>query len=608
MDYVTLKALKPSEYSDAADGFRAVSDMACAAKDRIDMQITRAMKKANEGEAADAADAELRGLAENFHYTQIECGLVSVALDGFAHDVGAARKKLDAVVEEARARKFTVNSDGSVSYPAAGEKTDGRLPEGGTVGSLADDPTAAAIGRYAVGIDPNPNARYAQEYADRIADALKEATEADEKWAPKLRALKADDDLTVSDRDWADTKKDTAGVLKGAENYLHSMKEPPKHGTPQENAEWWKSLTDEERAAYLAVHPDLIGWTDGLPATVRDEANRAVLAESRGASQVELDAWLAKEPTRFATIHQANPNTGEYVDVEVRDPERERVWQAWDAERRLLQGRIDGMDAIQNRFDATGKRGLPEAYLLGFSTEGDGRAIVANGNPDTADHQAVYVPGTGSELGNVDGDINRMVNVWREADAKAGGKSVSTITWVGYDAPDSVYTDAPFPNYAYDGAPKFNHFLDGLEASHSGESASHRTVIAHSYGTTLVGAAAQTGRLDADDIVFAGSPGVRVSSADEMDVPKGHVWNEDAKGDPVPGIGRWGHGGRRFVIPSDPEFGANQLTTDTEGHSGYWDENPEGPSQSLLNQALVVVGKGDDVPLKPPPDPWSHGR
>ncbi|QNT93569.1 hypothetical protein HEP81_03259 [Streptomyces griseofuscus] len=48
------------------------------------------------------------------------------------------------------------------------------------------------------------------------------------------------------------------------------------------------------------------------------------------------------------------------------------------------------------------------------------------------------------------------------------------------------------------------------------------------------------------------------------------------------------------------------MTTDTEGHSGYWDETSHGPSQSLKNQALVVVGKGDDVALKPPPNEWAH--
>ncbi|GAA3186534.1 hypothetical protein GCM10010451_39830 [Streptomyces virens] len=68
---------------------------------------------------------------------------------------------------------------------------------------LTDD-AAGAIGRQAANLDPNPYHRRAQDYADLIADVLREAAEADERWAPKLRALKADDDLTVSDKDWAD--------------------------------------------------------------------------------------------------------------------------------------------------------------------------------------------------------------------------------------------------------------------------------------------------------------------------------------------------------------------------------------------------------------------
>jgi hypothetical protein len=157
MDYKTLMALKPSEYSDAANGFRAVSNMASAAKDRVDMQITGAMKSANRGEAATAAGGQLQELAKNFHYTQVECGLISTALDGFAYDVEAAKRKLDAAVEDAHAKNFTVNSDGSVSYPSAGEKTDGKIPEGGTMTALIGDPAADAIGRQAARLNPNPN-------------------------------------------------------------------------------------------------------------------------------------------------------------------------------------------------------------------------------------------------------------------------------------------------------------------------------------------------------------------------------------------------------------------------------------------------------------------
>ncbi len=599
MDLATLMALKPTEYSEAADGYRSTSDMASAAKDRIDNQIAVAMRNQLKGKAATTAGKQLRELSQNFHFVQVQCGLAGTALEAFSYEMEAAKRKLDTALGNAKAANLTVNSDGSVTYPPGGEKgEDGKTPDGGTVGGLTDN-TASAVGRQAANFDSNPHHRLAQDCADLIATALKEATEADGKWAPKLRTLKADDDLTVSDADWVDMKEDTARVLKGADDYLNSFREPPNRGTPQENAKWWHGLTEEQQAAYISVHPDSIGWMDGLPATVRDEANRTVLAEARGVAQTKLDSWMAKEPVpAYVEREIINAQTGERWTARVPTEE----WREWEKKRKELQAPLDGMDAIQGRFDATGTRGLPDAYLLGFSAKEDGRAIIANGDPDTADHTAVYVPGTEADLANIGGNVDRMVNVWRAAHKEADGQSVSTITWLGYDAPDSVTRDAPFEHYAYDGAPALRGFMDGLDASRSVDSSSHTTVIAHSYGTTLVGAAAETGRLNADDVIFAGSPGVKVSNARDMDVPEGHVWNQEAGGDVVPDIGRWGHGGDGFVIPSDPDFGAYQMTTDTEGHSDYW--NPD--TESLHNQALVVVGEGDNVARQPPPDPWAH--
>ncbi|MFF0745559.1 alpha/beta hydrolase [Streptomyces sp. NPDC004111] len=598
MDLATLKAVEPTEFTEAAKGYRSTSDMASAAHDRVTDQIAVAMRKSLKGEAATEAIGQLTELGKNFHYVQTECGLVASALVAFSYELEAAKKKLEGALADAKAGGLTVNADGSVSYPAAGEQDkDGKLPEGGQAGSLESD-AASAILRQSANVNPNPKARLAQDCADRIAAALKEATEADTKWAPKLRALKADDDLTVSDRDWADVSADTRGVETAGKEYLNSLPQPPEKGDAKANAEWWKGLDVDQQAAWLSMRADSVGNLDGLPSTVRDEANRMVLAEARGTAQVEYDAWLKKNPEPTRQTDYINPMTGTIMrGVKVDSV----AWKKWEEDRKNAHKSIDGMDAIQKRFDQTGTKGLPEAYLLGFSTKDDGRAIIANGNPDTADHQAVYVPGTTAELGSIEGDINRSVNVWNSADAKAGGKSVSTITWLGYDAPDSVVKDAPFEHYAYDGAPAFNKFLDGLETSHTGDAAPHRTVIAHSYGTTLVGAAAETGNLNTDDVVFAGSPGVKVGHADEMDVPKGHVWNQEAEGDIVPDVGRYGHGGDglNFRIPSDEQFGANQMTTDTEGHSGYWDEG----STSLQNQALVVAGRGDEVELKPPPDP-----
>jgi hypothetical protein len=606
MDLATLKALKPAEYQEAADGYRATGNMAESAKDAIDNQICAGIRNQLKGETANAALRELQEVSKDFHYIQTECTLVSTALDGFAFDMAAAKRKLEAALQDAEAAGCTVGLDGSVTFPAGGKEVDGKVPEGGTVSAGASpmDPAAAALDRQAARLHPNPNFSKAQEFANRIGDALKEASDADAKWAPKLRALKADDDLTVSNRDWSDAQSDLESVREAGKNYLDSLPHPPKGGSPKDNANWWKKLTPDQQAAWISLQPEAVGKLDGLPSTVRDEANRIVFDETRARYQLQLNS-IPKPPDNEWTYigggglgaMPSKVHTDEWMD-----------WYRKYGERyEHLTKSLNGMKSIQERFDQTGNHGLPEAYLLGFSADDDGRAIIANGNPDTADHQAVYVPGTTADLNSIKGNINRMVNVWHAATGKADGQSVSTITWLGYDAPDDVAKDAPFSHYAYDGGPSFNKFLDGLEVSHTGDSPPHRTVIGHSYGSTLIGAAAEKGTLNADDVVFAGSPGVRVSDADELDVPEGHVWNEEDGSDPVPDIGRYGHGGDGFIIPSDPDFGANQMATDTHGHGGYWDSG----SQSLLHQALVVVGKGDDVVLKPPPTQlnsreWAH--
>ncbi|MER5566767.1 alpha/beta hydrolase [Streptomyces goshikiensis] len=603
MDIEALKTFKPHEFEEAATGYRSASDMASQAKDALEQRITAQMQKALKGKALDAAVTQLREVAKDFHYVQVECGLVGTALNAFAADVRPAQKKLEQALSEAAERKFTVGADGSVSYPAAGENPGGSPPGPGSAsGTLSEQ--ARAIQRQAGNFDPNPNYALAQDIANRIAEAVREATEADQKWAPQLRALKADDDLVVSDEDWADVGKDAQGVSGAGRHYLDSLPQPPKDGSPQANADWWKGLDADQRAAWVSLRPDAVGGLDGLPATTRDEANRAVFDEKRGTYRTTLNG-IPKPPANEWTWITA----GMYPSKVHTDE-----WMEWDKkygdEYRHLETSLHGMESIQKRFDSTGLNDLPEAYLLGFSPEGNGRAIVANGNPDTAVHQAVYVPGTTSNLGSIGGDIGRMENVWRTATDAADGKPVSTITWLGYDAPQDIVKDSPFSHYANDGAPAFNRFMDGLDASHTGDSEPHRTAIGHSYGTTLIGSAARQGDLNADDIITAGSPGVQVPKAEQLDVPKGHVWNQEADGDPVPDIGRFGHGGTDWDgpwrIPSDEVFGANQMTTgsNVSGHSEYWKEG----SESLRNQGQVVAGHGENVTLKPPPNHWEHMR
>ncbi|MDQ8707883.1 alpha/beta hydrolase [Streptomyces sp. LHD-70] len=602
MDFQTLKSLKLSEFSDAADGYRNTSEMASNAKDSIDNEIIFKMRDSLEGPTAGSAIRQLQRLSRNFHYTQVECGLISTALNGLAHDLHAAQKKLREAIADAESSKFTVGADGSVSYPAAEAKTDGKAPGGSADGGANIDGSnlAEALQRQANSVNPNPNHAIAQGYANRIAEALQEATEADAKWAPKLRALKADDDLKVSHGDWADAQKDMQGVLKGADDYLDSITEPPKGGSPKENAEWWQGLSAQERADYAAMHPASVGAMNGLPAAVRDEANRTVLAETRGEYQTALNA-IPPEPKKLVPAGRSL----------VANPE----WTAWNAkygdDRLRLTDALQGMETIQKRFDATGKEGLPEAYLLGFSPagEGDGKVIVANGNPDTADHTAVYVPGTGTTLGGIETDLTRSDRLWQVSHAFAPGQDVSTITWFDYDAPRSAYPfdkgdldpEARHDEYAAAGAPILRDFLDGTEAAHRAETgeSGHTTTIGHSYGTTLIGDAAKAegkGPLATDDLVLVGSPGVQVDRAEDLRVGADHTWAMTAPvGDDNVGLGGKivGLGDNWWTIPTDESFGANRMTTDSEDHSGYWNEG----SRSLENQASVIIGEYDEVKL-----------
>lgn len=614
VDVATMRKLDPEQFGQAADGYHAIGSMADEAKGQVSDHIVGTMNKALEGDAANAALKAVRGLGDNFHYAQTECGLIRAALNGLTLELRTAKRKFDAAEEDAAAAGFTVNSDGSITYPPGGDEVDGRKPAGGTVlGSTRGEPTgnaidpaatansaAEAVERQAANANPNPNHGKAVALAHRVAEALHDATKADQKWAPKLRGLKADDDLHVSRKDWVDVENDMKGVRKGADDYLA----PPKKGSPEANAAWWKGLSQEERDDYVALHPARVGAMDGIPAEARDEANRTVLAETKAQYGLEKSAIPPEPKNKDTWITGAG-------GFPVKVPTDE--WAAWDRKygdrKQHLESALKGMRSLEKRFEETGKHGLPEAYLLGFSPEDNGRAVLANGNPDKAAHQAVYVPGTTSNLGKIDGDIDRMTTLWNQAQNAAGDSPVSTITWLGYDAPQDIVKDSPFSHYANDGAPAYNRFMDGLDASHTGESEPHRTAVGHSYGTTLIGSAARQGDLNADDVIFAGSPGVQVGSAEEMDVPKGHVWNQEADGDKVPDIGRWGHGGSQWrmgggvgIIPSDDLFGANQMTTGEDdwngqktgaahGHSEYW--APQ--SSSLFNQANVVAGEYGNV-------------
>ncbi|MFJ8668024.1 alpha/beta hydrolase [Streptomyces sp. NPDC093600] len=584
-----LRDVKLNEYTDAADGWGKVSSRSNADKDRVDNGMFAKIHDTQKGETATRAAEDVRQLSRNYQYLHTECGLIRTALNGLASELAAPQKKLKQALEDAENLKFTVKPDGSVEYPM---KSAVLAPGTNTAQHGAPVPYAPGAAEGIGSADANKGK--AEDIAQRIGDAVREAAEIDSRYAAVLRKLKAPPGLTVDDAALADAAADTKALQDAAGKYADDAAIP--HGkSPKENADWWNGLTQEQRDEYATLYPASIGALDGLPSPVRDDANRMVLAETRAQIQTELNK---PAPNQYIP----NPN-GTYPAV-VLSPE----YKQWQKDQERLKDQLKGINSIQARFDATGKEGLPEAYLLGYDNDGIGRAIIANGNPDAADHTAVYVPGTTTNLKDFDGNISRMTNLWMETQAQAPGSNVSTITWFGYEAPQSIAPDAMQKSWAHNGSPILLQFMDGLETVQGGADKSHTTVVGHSYGSTVVGDASNRGDLAADDIVAVGSPGMLTGRAEDLDVGKDHVWSEAAWNDVVPAGGKVaGLGGQTWgvqtwngipysagfvqTVPSDELFGAHRMNVDTSGHSDYW--TPD--SESLKNQAKVVVGEYDKV-------------
>lgn len=615
LTWAQLRDLKCAELEEAADGWGKASNRADAGRDRVEKQLLTGLRETQQGAAADAAVNRLRRMGRNLQYVYTECGLVRTALNSLAHEMRAQQKVLRNALEDAEALKFTVHGDGSVTYPEGGEGlVDGKPLPGGTarVNEMPGLHPPSGL------VTPNPNAAKAQDIADRVTKAVRTAAEIDWRFTRILRRLKAEEGLKVPDRTWTDAAGDAAAVRDAARGYLKSR--IPRDATPAARREWWAHLTDEQREEYLAVYPDQIGNLDGIPALVRDTANRDNLQLLIGKLEGQNDE----------TSHM----------------------------------RLAGLREIDRQLRADGQ---PPMYLLGIGDEGNGRAIVSFGNPDTARNVAAYVPGLNTALDKdfATGDLKRARDMAIGAKEMDPDTTVASIAWLGYDAPQASFgnlaedLDVAGESNAKAGAAAYNEFMAGISATNQNADP-HVTAIGHSYGSLTVGIAAQQrgGIPGADDVVLVGSPGTGAHSADELGVGRDHVFVGAAENDPVTkllnsreasglGTGVVGGASAGFVLgmsggpvgavvggavggiaggsmgyaaqdaqseesdvwfgtdPAHRDFGANRFAVSdgprllarghhpAEAHSNYFD--PTKDQVSADNIARIVAGKSEDV-------------
>ncbi|MEW1718716.1 alpha/beta hydrolase [Streptomyces sp. NPDC093109] len=579
-----LRDLDLSEIEDAGNGWNEVSARAGSDRDDTDGAMSAKLRETQESESARAAVGRLERLSRNFQYIHTEAGLISTALNGLTAELATPAKQLEQALRDAADLAFTVHQDGSVTYPAA--TTEGPLgPEDHAGGSargttrlpLDPHPLPLTPGRLAV---PNPNTVKAQDIADRIARAVRSANEIDARYTRTLRRLEAAKGLDVTAATFTDVAQDTAAVRDTARRYLE--RGIPENESPVGRKTWWDGLTEEQRREYIEVAPDLVGYLDGIPAVARDEANRNYLP---------------------LLIDELERNGGDGAGA-----------------------KLAALRGIEQKL---GEPTRPPMYLLGIGAEGNGRAIVSYGNPDTARNVSAYVPGLSNRLDEefVDGTMERALDTAKGA--RKYDASSAAIIWLGYDAPLSV--DVASESSARKGAPLYNSFMSGLVATNEHKDP-HFTAIGHSYGSFTVGTASQRdgGIPGADDIIVVGSPGTGVSRAEDLGVGKGHVFVGAAENDPVthlptkqeagvgavaanfglpPAVVTKGLGFRSEDLyfgkdPASEAFGATRFQVDNgprpvldlggfAAHGQYF--TPERDDISADNIARIVAGKSEGI-------------
>ncbi|WP_157897305.1 alpha/beta hydrolase [Mycobacteroides franklinii] len=398
----------------------------------------------------------------------------------------------------------------------------------------------------------------------------------------------------IADQDLAGAVKGIGSAATGpAESRpdIYNALSQPLPSDPKEFRELWDRLTPTEKD-WLYSKDHFIGNHPGMPfedkdGRGKDYYNRQHLPELQAQAQSEVDRIKAVHPT-WAENPPIRPT---------------REYDSWRAQLDGAERNLKGYGEQMNMALGTQKDGIRR--YLGFIDD-KGHVAISKNNPDNAQRVATYVPGTGQDMSRFQFSAEKSDQMWlsaMRADADLGASDVSVTTWMGYDRPMNLW-EAKDTGWALGGAQALDDYQSGLRASHNG-AASINTVIGHSYGSTLAGAAATNGHfLDANNFIAVGSPGVLADNANQLNLdPGANVYATRARHDIISFAGGWTLG----ISPTEDSFGAHVFGASpgpTTGpgflqlpslaaHSSYWDsmENP-----ALINMGRVIVGNTDVIP------------
>jgi pimeloyl-ACP methyl ester carboxylesterase len=207
------------------------------------------------------------------------------------------------------------------------------------------------------------------------------------------------------------------------------------------------------------------------------------------------------------------------------------------------------------------------------------------GDLENAEHVAVIVPGVGDGTNLCQDWIPEAQNLYQAA------ASTAVALWKGYDNPADVLAAAAGSIECNEDLATAAHDLTEFVGSLALEPEQSLTVVAHSFGSIVTGAALADAGLKVTDVVVAGSPGMTVEGLRDLHMQQSHFFSEQAPGDAIAELGVFG------AAPASPKFGGTRMSTNAPehtpvtSHAHYFDPG----SAALENMADVVTGQYEEI-------------
>lgn len=552
MDLPALQAARPDLLEQAAAGWKSAAARFSQLSARFSAQTGALFDSPQAwlGGAADAAASSLSAISAQLTATTADMNAMSAVYSDAAMGVSGAQALLRTAQELAASSGLQIGPDGQVSFAVPA------LP--GPLEHVAEELRAM--------FTQLPPA--AGEVADLVAKALRLAAEVDSEVSAELARLPGSVAAVLA-----------ASALAAK---IGSQIQPPDGLSARQVNDWWNALGAAAQQQLIHQFPARIGWLNGLPATARDEANRLAMQEKQASLERELAQLQAHPPpaTQYGGIKLGYlPNL---------------AYQQWLDQISSIQKQLLGIRMLQQSLSLGGKNGVPPAYLLGFSTAGNGRAIVAFGDPDTASSTVTYVPGVGATMVMSGTDAGNAVALWQQAHKLDPRQSVSSIYWLDYNAPQlstDPLTDLQVASTgdAVDGARSLAGFQSGLAAAHGAGIGDRTVLVGHSYGSLVIGEAAAHDGVRPTDMIFVGSPGIGVGHASQLGISPSHVWAGANVNDPVPDL-------PRSALGELPSFGVDAAAGAVGGLISHGLSGAgHGALQGAMDEMLVTHAQNPDA-------------